>query len=104
MGLAPYGKPKYVKTILKDIIKIRRDGSYKLNMDLFNYETGLTMINEKFEKTFQIPMRKKKDLITQFHKDIASSVQFITRKCFKSHKYAKSKYSKKIYASWWCST
>ena len=59
MGLAPYGKPKYVKTILKDIIKIRRDGSYKLNMDLFNYETGLTMINEKFEKTFQIPMRKK---------------------------------------------
>jgi len=79
MGLAPYGKPKYRNLILDKIVDLKEDGTFKLNMDFFDYATGLKMINEKFTKLFGEPVRNsKKDLITQFHMDIASSIQSVT--------------------------
>ena len=78
MGLAPYGKPKYKDLILKELIDLKEDGSYRLNMKYFNYATGLTMTNEKFSNLFGHPVRDpKKDLLTQFHMDIASSIQAV---------------------------
>jgi carbamoyltransferase len=79
MGLAPYGKPIYKDLILKNLIDLKEDGSFRLNMDYFNFATGLTMTNKKFEDLFGQPVRKKEDeLLTQFHMDIASSVQAVT--------------------------
>ena len=79
MGLAPYGKPIYKDLILKNLIDLKKDGSFKLNMSYFNFATGLTMTNTKFDNLFGHPARKKDDeLLTQFHMDIASSVQAVT--------------------------
>jgi len=79
MGLAPYGEPKYTKIILDKLIDLKDDGTFRLNMEYFNYATGLTMINKNFEKLFNRPTRNpKNDLLTQFHMDIASSIQNIT--------------------------
>ena len=79
MGLAPYGKPIYKNLILKNLIDLKEDGSFRLNMSFFNFATGLTMTNKKFESLFGQPVRKKEDdLLTQFHMDIASSVQAVT--------------------------
>ena len=79
MGLAPYGKPKYKNLILDNLIDVKDDGSFKLNQSYFNYATGLTMTNEKFSKLFgQKPRNLKKEKITQFHMDIASSIQSVT--------------------------
>ncbi len=79
MGLAPYGEPKYVEKIKKNLIDIKTDGSFKLNQDYFNYATGLTMTNSKFDELFgQKPRDPTKDEITQFHMDIASSIQKVT--------------------------
>ena len=79
MGLAPYGEPKYVEKIEKNLIHVKEDGSFRLNQDFFNYTTGLTMTNEKFHNLFgQKPRDSKKDKITQFHMDIASSIQKVT--------------------------
>ncbi len=76
MGLAPYGQPKYKDLIIKEIIDLKEDGSFRLNMKYFNYVTGLTMTNEKFSKLFGQKVRDpNKDLLTQFHMDIASSIQ-----------------------------
>ena len=76
MGLAPYGEPKYKDIILKELIDVKEDGSFRLNMKYFNYATGLTMTNNKFSKLFGQPVRNsEKDQLTQFHMDIASSVQ-----------------------------
>ncbi len=78
MGLAPYGKPIYKEKILNNLIDVKSDGSFKLNMDYFNYATGLTMTNKKFSKLFGHPVRSPdKDLLTQFHMDIAASVQAV---------------------------
>ena len=78
MGLAPYGLPVYQDKI-KKIVDIKDDGSFRLNQKYFNYATGLTMTNDKFHKLFgQKPRDPKKDQITQFHMDIASSIQKIT--------------------------
>ena len=78
MGLAPYGKPKYKEKILKNLIDIKPDGSFKLNMSYFNYATGLTMTNKKFTNLFGSPVRKpEKDLLNQFHMDIAASIQSV---------------------------
>lgn len=97
MGLAPYGKPKYLKLILKKILKVNKNGSFKMNMKLFNYEIGLTMINEIFEEVFQCPTRKKSEQINQFHMDIASSIQLITEQIIlRILRYAKKKYNKKF--------
>ena len=78
MGLAPYGSPIYQDRI-KKIIDIKDDGSFRLDQKYFNYATGLTMTNDKFHKLFgQEPRDPKKDQITQFHMDIACSIQNVT--------------------------
>ena len=79
MGLAPYGKPTYKDLILKNLIDVKKDGSFKLNMSYFNYATGLTMTNTKFANLFGQKERKpEKEMLTQFHMDIASSIQAVT--------------------------
>ncbi len=79
MGLAPYGQPKYKDIIMKELVDLKDDGSFRLNMKYFNYATGLTMINNKFEDLFgQKARNPHKDLLTQFHMDIASSIQNVT--------------------------
>ena len=79
MGLAPYGKPFYKDIIKEKLLDLKNDGSFKLNMKYFNYATGLTMTNNKFSKLFGFPVRNsKKDLLTQFHMDIAASIQAVT--------------------------
>tara|TARA_B100001123_G_scaffold419193_1_gene524049 strand:- start:575 stop:2416 length:1842 start_codon:yes stop_codon:yes gene_type:complete len=79
MGLAPYGEPKYKNIILKELIDLKEDGSFRLNMKYFNYATGLTMTNEKFSSLFSEKVRDpSKDLLTQFHMDIAASIQAAT--------------------------
>ena len=79
MGLAPYGQPKYKDLILKELIDLKEDGSFRLNMKYFNYATGLTMTNNKFSKLFGNKVRNpEKELLTQFHMDIASSIQAVT--------------------------
>ncbi len=79
MGLAPYGKPRFKNLILEKLLDIKEDGSFKLAMKYFNYATGLTMTNTKFSNLFKQPVRDpKKDLLTQFHMDIAASIQAVT--------------------------
>ena len=79
MGLAPYGEPKYKNKILEFLIDLKQDGSFCLNQKYFNYATGLTMTNDNFHKLFgENPRNPKKDKITQFHMDIASSIQKVT--------------------------
>tara|TARA_B100002051_G_scaffold261389_1_gene282887 strand:+ start:2823 stop:4664 length:1842 start_codon:yes stop_codon:yes gene_type:complete len=79
MGLAPYGEPKYKNLILKELIDLKDDGSFRLNMKYFNYATGLTMTNDKFSKLFGQKVRDpQKELLTQFHMDIAASIQAVT--------------------------
>ena len=79
MGLAPYGEPKYVNLIYDKLIDVKDDGSFRLNQDYFNYATGLTMTNEKFDNIFgKKPRDSKKDKITEFHMDIAASIQKVT--------------------------
>lgn len=77
MGLAPYGEPKYVNLIYDNLIDLKEDGSFKLNMEYFNYCTGLTMTNSKFDKLFGGPARKPESLITQKEMDIAASIQVV---------------------------
>jgi carbamoyltransferase len=79
MGLAPYGNPKYKDLIIKELMDLKEDGSFKLNMKYFNYATGLTMTNKNFSDLFGHPVRDpKKDLLNNFHMDIASSIQAVT--------------------------
>ena len=79
MGLAPYGEPKYTELIKKHLIHIKEDGSFRLNQKYFNYTTGFTMTNENFNKLFgQKPRNVKTEKITQFHMDIAASIQIVT--------------------------
>ena len=79
MGLAPYGNPIFVDEIKKKLIDIKEDGSFRLNQDYFNYSTGLTMTNEKFDKIFGIKPRKSEvEPINQIHMDIAASIQKVT--------------------------
>ena len=77
MGLAPYGKPKYEDIILDNLISVKEDGSFVLDQSYFNYATGLTMTNEKFHKLFSSRPRDQ-EKITQFHMDIAASIQKVT--------------------------
>ena len=79
MGLAPYGKPIYVEKITNNLIDIKDDGTFRLNQEYFDYATGLTMTNEKFNKLFGQKQRDPKlEQLTQFHMDIASSIQKVT--------------------------
>lgn len=78
MGLAPYGKPKYKDLICEHLIDIKDDGSFKMNMDYFNYSAGLTMTNSKFHQLFGGPPRKPESELTQKEMDLARSVQEVT--------------------------
>ncbi|MDG1904575.1 MAG: carbamoyltransferase [Arenicella sp.] len=79
MGLAPYGEPKYVDLILEHLIDVKEDGSYRLDQRYFNYCTGLTMTNKRFDDLFGRPARKPdEEPLEQFHMDIAASVQAVT--------------------------
>ena len=78
MGLAPYGKPNFIQQIHK-LIDIKDDGTFRLDQSYFNYSTGLTMTNDKFNKLFgQKPRNPKSEKLTQFHMDIAASIQRVT--------------------------
>lgn len=78
MGLAPYGEPKYAQTILDHLIDLKPDGSYRLDQSYFDYCTGLTMTNAKFDALFGAPRRKPEDPLTQREMDIAASLQAVT--------------------------
>ena len=78
MGLAPYGEPKYAELMLKHLIDVKPDGSFRLDMSYFDYCTGLTMTNSKFDGLFGGPPRKPDQLLTQKHMDLAASIQAVT--------------------------
>jgi carbamoyltransferase len=77
MGLAPYGEPKYTRLILDHLIDLKPDGSFRLDMSYFDYCAGLTMTNERFAKLFGAPVRTPDKLLTQFHMDVAASIQAV---------------------------
>ena len=78
MGLAPYGEPKYADVIRDRLIDLKADGSFRLDMSCFNYCQGLTMINQRFCDLFGQPARPAEGELTQFHMDVASSIQVVT--------------------------
>lgn len=78
MGLAPYGTPKYVDTIYSNLLDLREDGSFRLNMAFFDYCVGLKMTSKKFEELFDGPPRDPESDLTQREMDLAASVQVIT--------------------------
>ena len=78
MGLAPYGQPKYADLILSHLVDVKEDGSFRLNMVYFDYCTGLTMINRRFEDLFGGPARRPDDPLTVRHMDLAASIQMVT--------------------------
>ena len=78
MGLAPYGQPKYVDLILDNLLDLKDDGTFRLNMKYFNYTTGLTMTNKLFDRLFGAPRRQPEAELTQREMDIAASIQQVT--------------------------
>ena len=78
MGLAPYGEPKYAQLILDTLIDLKDDGSFRLDQSYFDYCTGLTMTNQRFDDLFGGPPRKPEERLTQKHMDLAASVQAVT--------------------------
>jgi carbamoyltransferase len=78
MGLAPYGEPKYVDLILNNLLDLKDDGTFRLNMKYFNYTTGLTMTNKLFDRLFDAPPRQLEAALTQREMDIAASIQQVT--------------------------
>ena len=78
MGLAPYGEPRYAKLAFEHLIDLKDDGSFRLNLDYFDYCTGLTMTNAKFDALFGAPARKADELLTQRHMDLAATIQAVT--------------------------
>ncbi|MBL6945526.1 MAG: carbamoyltransferase [Rhodospirillales bacterium] len=78
MGLAPYGEPKYAQTIFDTLLDLKDDGSFRLDQSYFDYCTGLTMTNGKFDELFGGPARQPDELLTQRHMDLAASVQAVT--------------------------
>ena len=91
MGLAPYGEPKYVDLIYRELLDLKDDGSFKLNLKYFGYCNGLRMTNRRFDQLFGGPARKPESRITQREMDIAASIQKVTeeimlRMCRHVHK------------------
>jgi carbamoyltransferase len=78
MGLAPYGEPRYVDLILDKLLDLKDDGTFRLDMQYFNYCTGLTMTNGKFDELFGGPPRRAEDKLTQREMDLARSIQVVT--------------------------
>src|SRR5258708_4609023 len=77
MGLAPYGEPKYARLILDNLIDLKPDGSFRLDMSYFDYRTGFTLPNHPFPRSFGQPRRSPDQLLTQFHMDVAASIQAV---------------------------
>lgn len=77
MGLAPYGRPKYKDLILDNLINVKTDGTYRLNMKYFSYATDLKMVNKNFSNLFGEPVRQPEEKLTQKHMDLASSIQVV---------------------------
>lgn len=77
MGLAPYGEPRYSQLILDNLVDLKPDGSFRLDMSYFDYCTGLTMTNQRFANLFGEPARKPDQLLTPFHMDVAASIQAV---------------------------
>ena len=97
MGLAPYGEPKYVDSMLNELVDLKEDGSFKLNMKYFNYCAGLSMTNRKFDKLFGGKPRKPESKLTQREMDLACSVQVVTEEIMMRmarhvHKETRQKY------------
>jgi carbamoyltransferase len=78
MGLAPYGEPRYIGAILDNLIDVKPDGTFRLNTEYFNYVTGLTMTNARFDALFGGPPRKPESPLTQREMDLAASIQKVT--------------------------
>ena len=78
MGLAPYGEPKYTGLILEHLMDLKEDGSFRLDLDYFDYCTGLRMTNERFHTLFGSAPRQPGELLTQHHMDLAASIQKVT--------------------------
>ena len=78
MGLAPYGEPNYVEKIKENLIKIKDDGTFRLDINYFKYHRGFRMTSRKFHKLFGAPPRGKETELTQFHMDLAASIQAVT--------------------------
>src|SRR5688500_4134639 len=78
MGLAPYGQPRYAQKIRDHLIDIKEDGSFRLDLGYFDYCTGLTMTNEKFDALFGGPPRRPEDRLSQREMDLAASIQLVT--------------------------
>lgn len=78
MGLAPYGEPEYVRHIMDNLLDLKEDGSFRMNLDYFGYLDGLTMTNEKFNRLFDGPPRKPEAELTKREMDIARSIQIVT--------------------------
>ncbi len=96
MGLAPYGEPVYADKIMDSLLDAKDDGSFRLNMAFFNYTTGLTMTNDRFAALFGQPKREPADPLTDFHMNIARSVQAVAERlimavCVEAHRLTGSK-------------
>jgi carbamoyltransferase len=78
MGLAPYGEPAFAEAIRRELIDVKPDGSFRLNLQYFNFLRGTTMTNEKFQRLFGGPPRKPEEKIEQRHMDVARSIQLVT--------------------------
>ena len=94
MGLAPYGEPKYKDIILSELIDLKEDGSFQLNLKYFDYAVGLKMISKKFENLFGLPRRQSETKLIQKHMDIARSIQEVTEEVvlkMGKHIYQKTK-------------
>ena len=81
MGLAPYGEPKYAQKIYDNLVDLKDDGSYHLNLKYFNYMAGLSMTNEGFDTLFDGPRRKPESPLTQREMDLAASIQVVVEEC-----------------------
>jgi len=96
MGLAPYGEPVYADLIMDKLLDVKDDGSFRMDMSYFNYTTGLTMTNARFAKLFGEPRRDPADPLTDFHMNIARSVQAVAERlimgvCKEAHRLTGSK-------------
>jgi carbamoyltransferase len=78
MGLAPYGQPRYQELIFRHLLDLKEDGSFRLDLDYFNYCQGLTMTNRRFDRLFGAPPRRAEAALEQHHLDIAASIQAVT--------------------------
>jgi hypothetical protein len=78
MGLAPYGVPRYRDKILEHLIDVKPDGSFRLDLSYFDYCAGLTMTSERFHDLFEGHPRKQDELLTDYHMDLAASIQAVT--------------------------